>query len=144
MKLVGKAIRRIVKASELNSDIGTRFYNALAPQGAAYPLAVGRVVGVTPVDSKAFPGGKFGRACTDTYMYRVTVYDHDAENCAEIASRFRLVLDRPRPGDYGDGMQINLCRFMGAQEDAYTEDDGDLFAWTLDFEIRMDFSTDKV
>jgi len=144
MKLVGKAIRTIVRASELNNYIGTRFYNALAPQGAAYPLAVGKVVSVSPVDSKASPGLRLGMACTDVYQYRITIFDHDAENAAVIATKFRKVLDRPRPKDYGDGMQINMSIFRNAQEDAFVADDGDLFSWTLDFEIRMDFSTDNI
>lgn len=141
MKLVGKAIKSIVKGSELTQYIGTNFFNALAPQSADYPFAVGRVTAVVPVDYKANPN--FGRACTDTYYYRVTVYDKDAENAALIASKVRKVLDRPRPGPYA-GMQLNFCRFTGAEEDSMIGDDVEIYAWNLDFEIRMDFSTDDI
>lgn len=142
MKLVGLAVREIVKQSpELVQMIGTKFYNGLAPQGALYPLVIGRVTGVSPVDYKANPG--LGRACTDTYSYMVSVFDHDLERCGKIASKFRKILDRPRPGMYY-GMQLNMMVFKGAEEDAVSADDADVYCWHLFFEIRMDFSTDEI
>lgn len=141
MKLVGKAIKELVRTSELVQYIGTRFYNALAPQGAPYPFVVGRVTGITPVDYKANPN--FGRACTDTYYYRAMVFSFDAEEAALIASKVRKVLDRPRPGPYA-GMQLNFLVFTGAEEDAMVMDDAELYTWNLDFQIRMDFSTDDI
>lgn len=141
MKLVGKAVRKLVVQSELSQYIGTRFYNALAPQSADYPLAVGQVLGVDPVSFKANPGT--GRACTDTYMYGISVYAHDAENAAVIASKFRKVCDLPRPGPYF-GIQLNNMKLVNAEESGFREDDADLFVWTLVFSIRVDFSTDDI
>lgn len=147
MKLIGLAVREIVKQSpELVQMIGTKFYNGLAPQGAPYPLVIGRVTGVSPVDYKANNGGintNPGRACTDTYSYMVSVFDHDLERCGKIASKFRKILDRPRPGMYY-GMQLNMMVFKGAEEDAVSADDADVYCWHLFFEIRMDFSTDEI
>jgi hypothetical protein len=142
MKLVGLAVKEVVKQSqELVQLIGTKFYNGIAPQKASYPFVVGRVSSVTPVDSKAYPG--VGRACTDTYGYMVSVFDHDLERCGRIASKCRKVLDRPRPGMYY-GMQLNMMVFKNAEEDAIATDDGDVFCWHMYFEIRMDFSTDEI
>lgn len=142
MKLVGLAVKELVKKdAELIQLINTKFYNGLAPQDARYPLAVGRVTSVSPVDYKASPG--LGRACVDTYGYMVSVFDHDLERCGKIASKFRKALDRPRPGMYY-GMQLNMMVFKGAEEDAISADDADVYCWHLFFEIRLDFSTDEI
>lgn len=141
MKLVGRAVKTLVVNSELADYIGDRFYNSLAPQRKAYPLAVGRVTGVEPVDSKLHPG--LGQACTDMFYYRVTVFAFDPDEAAVIASKFRKVMDRTKRGMVED-IQINLCRMIGAEENGVIEDDADLFVWDLDFEIRVDFSTEDI
>ena len=109
MKLVGKAIKEVVLKGEVAEYIGTRFYNALAPQVVDYPLVVGRVTGVEPVDYKASPNN--GMACTDMFYYNVMCYSFDAEEAATIASKMRKTLDRVRPGPYKN-MQLNMVRFF--------------------------------
>lgn len=147
MKIVGLAVSELVKKSpELVQLIDTRFYNGLAPQDAGYPLAIGRVSGVNPTDYKWNNGGTStnpGRACTDTYSYIVSVFDHDLERCARIASKFRKILDHPRPGPYF-GIQLNNMVFKGAEEDAVGGDDANVYCWHLFFDIRVDFSTDEL
>jgi hypothetical protein len=140
MKLVGKAVKEMILRSDAGGLLEQRFYNAIAPQIAEYPLAIGKVTAIEPVDFKASPNS--GLACTDVYYYRVTVFDFDIENVAVIAQKVRKAVDRRRPGQYGD-MQINMPKFLTAAENAFRmADERDLFSWDLDFQIRVDFSTD--
>ena len=141
MRLVGKAVKYLILNSNAGASLENRFYNALAPQGALYPLAVGRVIGVDPVDYKYSPN--MGRACTETYTYVVSVYDFDIEQAAVLAQKIRVALDHIRPGPY-QGIQISGIRFSSAEESAMREDDRDLFSWDLEFEIRADFVTDNI
>ena len=136
MKLVGLAIKNIaLDDANITDFIGQRFYNSLAPQGAAYPLAVGYVLSVSPVDSKM--NRYQGRALTDTYGYRISVFSFEPEQAARMAIAFRNKFDRPKPGKYKD-IQINTCRMIDAAESGFKEDDVELYTWNLDFEIRVD------
>lgn len=143
MRLIGKAIKHIIVRSEAAQYIGKRFYNSLAPRTAAYPLIIGRVVGVNPVQYKNHPNQ--GKVINDTISYRITVWSFEPDEAAEIASKVRKALDRiPVQQEVIEGISLSQITFQDAEESPIPGDDRDVFSWDLDFTMRVNCATEDL